>query len=188
MKFSTSNYLNAHSSLFKKLDLEAFNLAMNLIKEKFEDGKKIITLGNGGSAHTASHFITDWNKMVNLATGKIFNGICLCDNVGLVTAYANDINYDQVYEGQLKTMLTKDDLVIAISGSGNSKNVLNAINYANDKGADSLGLVGYDGGELIKIAKKNVHIPSFDMQLCEDVHLIFGHMTMKYLCNTNIAD
>ena len=74
------------------------------------------------------------------------------------------------------------------SKSGNSKNVLNAINYANDEGAETLGLVGYDGGELIKIAKKTIHVPSFDMQLCEDVHLMFGHMTMKYLCNTNIAD
>lgn len=188
MKFTLANYFNTHTSLFQEIDLDSIESAMNLIKEKFLNEKKIITLGNGGSAHTASHFITDWNKMVNLATGKIFCGISLCDNPGLITAYANDIDFDEVFRGQLKTILTNEDLVIAISGSGNSKNVLNAVEYANDIGAETLGLVGYDGGNLINIAKNIVHIPSFDMQLCEDIHLMFGHMTMKYLCNTNISN
>lgn len=187
LNFSIQNYLSAHTELATKLDFNAFQVGVDLIREKFEGGKKIFTCGNGGSASTASHYITDWNKMVNLATGKKFRGISLCDNIGVITAYANDINYEEVFQGQLKAMLDEGDLVIGISGSGNSPNVLRAIEYANNNGADTLGIVGYDGGKLKSIAKHSVWVPSFDMQLCEDVHLMFGHMVMKTLCSLAIT-
>lgn len=187
LNFSIQNYLVAHAELASKLDLNAFQDGVDLIREKFESGKKIFTCGNGGSASTASHYITDWNKMVNLATGKKFRGISLCDNIGVITAYANDVSYEEVFQGQLKAMLDEGDLVIGISGSGNSPNVLRAMEYANANGADTLGIVGYDGGKLISLAKHNVWVPSFDMQLCEDVHLMFGHMVMKTLCECSIT-
>jgi len=186
LNFSIQNYLSAHAELAKKLDMSEFQAGVDLVREKFESGKKIFTCGNGGSASTASHFITDWNKMVNLATGKKFRGISLCDNIGVITAYANDINYEEVFQGQLKAMLDEGDLVIGISGSGNSMNVVRAIEYANANGADTLGILGYDGGKLKSIVKQSVLVPSFDMQLCEDVHLMFGHMVMKTLCNSAI--
>jgi D-sedoheptulose 7-phosphate isomerase len=184
--FSINNYLNAHVELFKKLDVAQINSAIELIKEKFLAGKKIITCGNGGSASTASHFITDWNKMVNLATGQKFRGISLCDNIGLITAYANDFCYEEVYAGQLRAILDEDDLLIAISGSGNSENVIRAAEYANSISAHTIALVGYDGGRLKSTCKQAVLVPSFDMQLCEDIHLMFGHMVMKKLCNSEI--
>ncbi len=186
--FSVSGYLAAHGRLAPQLDVPAFQAGIDLIRAKFEAGKQIITCGNGGSAYAASHYITDWNKMVNLATGRKFRGISLCDNLGMVTAFANDIAYEEIFAGQLKAILDKDDLVIAISGSGNSANVVKAVEHANQAGADTLAVVGYDGGILKRIATCSVWVPCFDMQLCEDMHLMFGHMVMKALCGTQIED
>jgi len=186
--YSFSAYLAAHARLAGKLDARAFEAGVDLVRRAFDNGKQIITCGNGGSAYAASHFITDWNKMVNLATGRKFRGISLCDNIGIVTAFANDVSYDEVFAGQLKAILDAGDLVIAVSGSGNSKNVVKAVEYANEAGADTLALVGYDGGKLKTIARQHVWVPSFDMQLCEDVHLMFGHMVMKALCGSRIED
>ena len=186
--FSVSRYLEAHTRLAGKLDERAFQAGVDLVRRAFDAGKQIITCGNGGSAHAASHYITDWNKMVNLATGRKFRGISLCDNIGIVTAFANDLSYEDVFAGQLKAILDAGDLVIAVSGSGNSRNVVKAVEYANQAGAETLAVVGYDGGTLKKIAKHSVWVPSFDMQLCEDVHLMFGHMVMKSLCGSPIED
>lgn len=186
--FSISRYLAAHGRLAPKLDARAFQAGIDLVNAAFQAGRQIVTCGNGGSAYAASHYITDWNKMVNLATGRRFRGLSLCDNLGMLTAFANDVAYDEIFTGQLKAILDKDDLVIAISGSGNSPNVVKAVEYANQAGAETLAVVGYDGGTLKRIAKHSVWVPSFDMQLCEDVHLMFGHMVMKTLCGSQIED
>ncbi|MBI2827966.1 MAG: SIS domain-containing protein [Acidobacteria bacterium] len=188
VKFSIPDYLAAHGRLARECDQRAFQAGIELIKAAFDAGKQIVTCGNGGSAHAASHYITDWNKMVSLATGRKFRGISLCDNIGMITAFANDVGYDEIFAGQLRAILDKDDLLIAISGSGNSPNVVKAVEYANQAGADTLAVVGYDGGALKRIAKQCVWVPSFDMQLCEDVHLMFGHMVMKTLCGSQIED
>ena len=186
--FSIARYVAAHQRLANTLDERAFQAGIDLVNAAFQAGKQIITCGNGGSAYAASHYITDWNKMVNLATGRKCRGISLCDNLGMVTAFANDVAYDEIFTGQLKAILDKDDLVIAISGSGNSPNVVKAVEYANHAGAETLAVVGYDGGRLKRIAKHSVWVPSFDMQLCEDVHLMFGHMVMKTLCGSPIRE
>jgi D-sedoheptulose 7-phosphate isomerase len=184
--FTIRNYLAAHAALAENIDIAEFQTGIDIIRATFEAGKKIVTCGNGGSASTASHYITDWNKMVNLATGKKFRGISLCDNIGLITAYGNDISYDEVFSGQLRAILDDGDLLIAISGSGNSVNVIKAVEYANSIGADTLAIVGYDGGMLKPISKNSVWVASMDMQLCEDIHLMFGHMVMKTLCGSAI--
>ena len=184
--FSVSNYLSAHARLAQQIDTASLQHGIDVIRTAYETDRKIITCGNGGSAYTASHYITDWNKMVNLATGKKFRGISLCDNIGLITAFGNDLSYDEVFAGQLRTILDEGDLLIAVSGSGNSPNVLKAVEYANASGAQTLAVAGYDGGKLKQIVQHCVLIPSFDMQLCEDAHLMFGHMVMKTLCGTSI--
>ena len=171
--------------LAEKLDVESFQRGIDMIKTTFENGRKIITCGNGGSASTASHYITDWNKMVNLATGKKFRGISLTDNIGLITAYGNDLSYDDVFAGQVDAMMDEGDLLVAVSGSGNSPNVLKAIDAARRAKGEILGVVGYDGGKMKPLCDR-VWVPSFDMQLCEDVHLMFGHMVMKALCGYEI--
>ena len=184
--FTINNYLSAHAALAGKLDIAAFQAGIDLIKTTYEAGKKIVTCGNGGSASTASHYITDWNKMVNLATGNKFRGVSLCDNIGLITAYGNDLSYDEIFSGQAKAILDEGDLLVAISGSGNSTNVIKAVEYANSIGAVTLAIVGYDGGKLMPLAQHSVWVPSMDMQLCEDVHFMFGHLVMKSLCGSEI--
>jgi D-sedoheptulose 7-phosphate isomerase len=183
MNFTVSEYLAAHARLAQQLDIDAFKKGINMVKFAFDNGKKIITCGNGGSASTASHYITDWNKMVNLATGKKFRGVSLCDNVGLITAFGNDLSYADVFAGQVEAMMDEGDLLVAISGSGNSPNVLKAIEASRRAGGNVLGVVGYDGGKMMPMCDHCVWVRSFDMQLCEDVHLMFGHMVMKTLCN-----
>lgn len=185
-EFSVQSYFEAQRRLICQIDVEAIERAINLIRNTGDSGKKVITCGNGGSASTASHYITDWNKMVNIHTGKQFHGFSLCDNLGLITAFANDLSYDEVFSGQLQSILSKGDLLLAISGSGNSPNVVKAVEYANQAGATTLAIVGYDGGRLLPLAHHHVLVPSFDMQLCEDFHFIFGHMVMKALCGTPI--
>jgi D-sedoheptulose 7-phosphate isomerase len=187
-ELSTAAYLEAHRALAGKLDLRAFDAGVALVRATFEAGRQIITCGNGGSAYAASHFVMEWNKMVTLATGKKFRGISLCDNLGMVTAFANDVSFEEIFAGQLRAILEPGDLVIALSASGNSSNVVKAIEYANGAGAGTLALVGYDGGRLKRIARQTVWVPSFDMQLCEDVHLMFGHVVMKALCGAPIRD
>ncbi len=188
MPFTIKNYLAAHTALAEKINIADMQAGIELIRATFDSEKKIVTCGNGGSASTASHYITDWNKMINLATGKKFRGISLCDNIGLITAFGNDISYDEVFSGQLRAILDEGDLLVAISGSGNSSNILKAVEYANAIGADTLAIVGYDGGKLKSISKHSVWVPSMDMQLCEDIHFMFGHMVMKSLCGTSIRD
>jgi D-sedoheptulose 7-phosphate isomerase len=185
-EFTVNNYLSSHVSLLQKLDVDGFQKGIDMVRAAFEGGNKILTCGNGGSASTASHYITDWNKMVNLATGKKFRGLCLCDNVGLITAYGNDLSYADVFAGQVDAVMDEGDLLITVSGSGNSPNVLKAIDAARRAGGKVLGVVGYDGGKMKSLCDHSVWVRSFDMQLCEDIHLMFGHMVMKTLCNSDI--
>jgi D-sedoheptulose 7-phosphate isomerase len=184
MKFNVSEYFSRHEKLASTIDKDSFEIGIDIVRKAFDTGNKIITCGNGGSASTASHYITDWNKMINLATGKKFRGISLCDNIGLITAYGNDITFEYVFAGQLEALADEGDLLVAISGSGNSPNILKAVEVASKIGMRTLGVVGYDGGRLMQMCEHNVWVKSFDMQLCEDVHLMFGHMVMKAICGT----
>lgn len=185
--FSVSRYMEAHRRLALELDLAAFQRGIDLVRSTFLSGHLVATCGNGGSASTASHYITDWTKSGSMATGRHMRGISLVDNIGLVTAFGNDVGYDEVFAGQVRSLLEAGDLLVAVSGSGNSPNVLKAVRAAQEVGADTLAIVGYDGGELMKIARRSVWVPSFDMQLCEDLHLMFGHMVMKSLCGCTIV-
>lgn len=186
MEFSVTSYLEQLTRIIAQFELASAENAISLIKKSWMERRKIFVCGNGGSAMTASHYVTDWNKMAYLATGRPFRGHCLSDNVGLVTAYSNDISYDDVYSEQLKNLMDSGDLVIVLSGSGNSENVVRALKYANENGGVTLAICGYDGGRVKQIAQHALWVPSFDMQLCEDLHFIFGHMVMKALCGSEI--
>jgi D-sedoheptulose 7-phosphate isomerase len=179
---AAKGYLTRLSQTIEALDIKAFDHAIGLIRAAWENSKQIIVFGNGGSALTAQHYVTDWNKAIYLKTGRPFRGVCLAENIGLLSAYANDISYNDVFLEQLKPVLDNDDLVIGISGSGNSENILRPIRYANENGGISLGICGYDGGKLKQIAQHAICADINDMQLSEDVHLIFGHLTLQSLC------
>ena len=185
-EFTIENYIGEHQRIFNSLDVEAAKSASDLIVKCIFDNKKIITCGNGGSASTASHYITDWNKMYNLATGDRLRGFCLADNIGLITAYGNDVNYESVFAGQVEAIMDAGDLLVVVSGSGNSPNIISAIESARRMGGYVVGVLGYDGGAAKSLCDDVFHVPSWDMQICEDIHLSFGHMVMKRICKTNI--
>jgi len=186
MNFSIKNYIDQHGRVFNSMNIEAIQKSLDLITKTISNGKKIITCGNGGSASTASHYITDWNKMYNLATGGKFRGLSLTDNVGLITAYGNDISYDEVFAGQIDTLMDDGDLLVAVSGSGNSPNIIKAIEAARNAGGNILGVLGYDGGKAMAMCDEVFHTPCWDMQICEDIHLSFGHLVMKTICGNDI--
>jgi len=176
-------YLNRLCEVLNRVDTDELDRAIELLHQAWSEGRQIITCGNGGSALTALHYLTDWNKMVFISSGKPFRGRCLADNVGLITAYANDISYQDIFREQLKPMLQPGDLLVGISGSGNSENVLRAIDYANEHEGVTLGICGYHGGKLRELAHHSICSNVPDMQLSEDLHLIFGHIVMQTLCS-----
>ncbi|MHB8388109.1 MAG: SIS domain-containing protein [Leptospirales bacterium] len=180
---TAASYLEKLGRTLDALNRDHIDQAIGLISDAWQNGRQIITLGNGGSSLTALHLINDLNKSVYLASGKSFRGRSLVDNVGLIMSYANDISFQDVFAEQLKNLLEPGDLVIAISGSGNSENVIRAVQYANDHEAVTLGLCGYNGGRLKDLAHYHVWAAVDDMQLAEDVHSIFGHIVMQKLCN-----
>jgi D-sedoheptulose 7-phosphate isomerase len=183
----SARYLDRLSAALALIDRAALDNAVSVIHAAWQRGAQIITCGNGGSAMTALHFVTDWGKLVPMTTGRPLRARSLLDNIGLLTAYANDVSYADVFAGQLQNILIADDVVIAISGSGNSPNVIKAIEFANATGAETVGLCGFNGGLLRQVAKHVVWVPADDMQLCEDAHAIFGHIVVQTLCGMQTA-
>ncbi len=172
------DYIALEKEVLTALDTRAISDAMNLIEETFENEKTIYIFGNGGSAATASHFQNDFNKGISEYTEKKFRFQCLSDNIATVLAIANDIAFEEIYRFQLKGRLQKGDIVIAISGSGNSPNVLSAVQYAKEMGGKVIGLTGFDGGKLKGMSDISLHAPTRSMQITEDIHMIFDHLMM----------
>jgi D-sedoheptulose 7-phosphate isomerase len=179
-----NRYFDRLISIIGQVDLSEIDRAVGLVESAWIQGRQIIVLGNGGSAMTALHFVTDWNKSIFRATGRPFRGRTLIDSMGLVTAYANDVSYQDVFSEQIKNVAERGDLVIAISGSGNSENVIRAVTAANTLGCVTLGLCGYSGGRLKTVAQHALWVNVDDMQICEDLHAVFGHIVMQALCGT----
>jgi len=178
-------YIDRLKKTLDALDRSAVNQVMNLLIEAYQQEKQIFIMGNGGSASTASHFVCDFNKGISLQRRKKFKMISLCDNIPTLLALANDEGYESVFVEQLKCYLQPGDLVIGISGSGNSANVIRAIEYANRCGNQTIGLTGYDGGKLRRICSRGIHVNLPDMQITEDIHMILDHMMMKILSATD---
>lgn len=176
-------YLNDVKRTLDLIDKNEIKNFIYLLERARESGKFIYIMGNGGSATTASHFCCDFNKGISYGKSleNRYKCICLNDNIATLMAYANDVNYDDIFVEQLKNFLTKDDLVIGISGSGNSENIIRAINYANTVNAETIALTGYTGGILKNISKHSLHIPINNMQIAEDLHLMMFHMTVSVL-------
>lgn len=178
------NYLSHEVDTIKSLDVDAINSALNMLHDAFERGSTIYIFGNGGSSATASHYQNDFNKGVSEHTEKKFNFLCLNDNVATVMAVANDIGFEEVFRFQLRGHLKPGDIVIAISGSGNSKNVINAVEYAKEQGNAIIGITGYNGGKLKPLSDVSLHAPVNSMQITEDVHMIFDHLMMSVFYKT----
>lgn len=177
-------YLQLEMETLQQLDINCINDAMQLIDEAFEAEKTIYIFGNGGSAATASHYQNDFNKGVSEHTEKKFRFQCLNDNIATLMAVANDIGYEDVFRFQLDGRLADGDLIIAISGSGNSKNVIRAVEYAKANGNRVIGITGYDGGKLKQLCDCSLHVPVNSMQVTEDIHMVFDHLIMSIYYKT----
>ncbi len=174
-------YYEKEIDVIRSLDFAEIDRAVEAVIRAYERGAVIYIFGNGGSAAAASHYANDFNKGISGHFGKKFNMVCLCDNIATVMAIANDISYDEVFRFQLINRLKPADLVIGISGSGNSKNVINAVLYAKETGAQVVGISGYKGGKLDELADFHMHVPVEDMQIAEDIHMTFDHMMYRVI-------
>jgi D-sedoheptulose 7-phosphate isomerase len=186
---NTNNPFSAYFEKLKetldKLDLEPIGKVVEILLKCRDDRGTMYIFGNGGSAANASHIAGDFLKGISYGMEKRFRTHCLNDNVAGTTAITNDLSYDEVFIEQLKTYLSPGDVVIGISGSGNSENVVKAIKWARDNGAKTVALVGYKGGRLAQIAEVVLHVPVNDMEITEDVHTIIFH-TIKQEINRRI--
>ncbi len=174
-------YLNEEIRVLESIDESEISNVMNILEGCRLSGSRVFICGNGGSAATASHFTCDFNKGVSYSQKVKYNFECLNDNVPLMMAIANDISYDDIFSEPLKNKMRKEDVLFAISGSGNSRNVINAAKYAKSIGATVIALVGYDGGELKKVADYSIHVNIDNMQIVEDVHMVMDHVMMFVL-------
>lgn len=185
-------YYEREIAAINSLNRDELNAAMNALLEAYERGATVYVFGNGGSSATASHMVCDFNKGTCYELDTKFKFVCLNDNIPILMAIANDDSFENVFVYQLKDRLKKDDLILAISGSGNSHNVIKAIEYAKEVGTKVIGMTGYSGGKLRKMADYYLHVPVEDMQITEDLHMGFDHMIMqifwKYLAKKNGRD
>jgi len=140
-----------------------------------DNGKMIFTIGNGGSASTASHFVSDLLKTTITKDSKRFKAISLVDNIPVNLAWSNDVSYDQSFAEQLKNFCSKDDILISFSGSGNSLNVINAMKLAKNQHCKCIGMTGMDGGEFPKLCDLTIVVPSNDMLQIESAHVTLCH-------------
>ena len=167
-----------------RIDLEKVNQAIDWFKEARAKGKTIFVCGNGGSASTASHFACDIVKGASYNRQNRFRIMALTDSLPTMTAYSNDVSYECVFCEQLKNFAQPGDLVMGISGSGNSANVLRAVEYANSIGCKTIGLTGRDGGKLGPLVNLNIQVPVPHMGRIEDAHMIVCHMIGYYFMDS----
>lgn len=171
-----SSYRQDVVNAISQINLDQVELATSWLREAREAGRHIFACGNGGSASTASHFVCDVVKGASYQRQKRFRILALTDSLATMTAYSNDVNFDCIFAEQLKNFADRGDVLIAISGSGNSPNVVNAAEYARSAGCRTIGLTGRDGGKLSKAVDLNIHVPVQHMGRIEDAHLVICHM------------
>lgn len=169
-------YLKDLSRILENLPLEPLEEILAEIKKARLEERTIFVFGNGGSASTASHMVCDLAKNTRQAELPGVRVIGLNDNIPTMTAFANDEGYERIFSEPLRALVRKGDLVIALSGSGNSPNVLEGIQTAQEAGARTVGLTGFEGGKLIDLVDICLVVPSDSMERIEDLHLIINHM------------
>ena len=180
MEAFVENYIAQNLALLKSLDAGAIARIIAEFGKARDARKRIYAIGNGGSASTASHFVNDMGKGASIGRETRFKTIPLTDNVEWMTALSNDLCYEDVYVEQLKNFAEPGDVLLAISGSGNSENVLRAVRYANEVDCVTIGFTGFEGGQLRELVQHCIVIPSDHMGRIEDMHLILQHMICYY--------
>lgn len=176
-------YLDYLASCFKAIDSVPVECFIRLLLAARTSGNTVFFIGNGGSAATASHFANDISIGTRTGDNLPFRAVSLTDNVAVMTALANDEGYDRMFVDQLKVHMRDGDSLVAISASGNSPNLIEAVDYAKTRGATVVGLTGFDGGRLREKSDISLHVPTAKGEYgpVEDVHMIFDHLIGSYL-------
>jgi D-sedoheptulose 7-phosphate isomerase len=185
-------YIAHLSKILESLDADAIASFIEILLRARDSENTVFFLGNGGSAATSSHFANDI-AVGTRSTRKPFRAVSLTDNVAVMTAIANDYSYDDIFLLQLKYQFREGDVVVGISASGNSPNVIKAIEYANSKGGHTVGLSGFDGGRLRQIVKTSIHVQTGKGEYgpVEDAHMILDHLIGGFLmqvCRAETAE
>jgi D-sedoheptulose 7-phosphate isomerase len=176
------NYFKYLKEVIDKVDLDSIARFISILLEARENNANIFFIGNGGSASTSSHFANDLAIGTNQYI-KSFRAISLTDNLSVITAIANDYGYEEIFTRQLKVIAKKGDVLVGISASGNSKNLLNAFEFANENEIKTVAITGFDGGALKLMSHENIHIPTENGEYgpVEDLHMILDHLVGAYL-------
>jgi D-sedoheptulose 7-phosphate isomerase len=174
-----SEYKSQLLKAIDTVDLDGIAKAIEILREARAKDRQIFVCGNGGSASTASHFVCDMLKCASMRGGR-FRIMALTDSLPTITAYSNDVHYECIFTEQLKNFAREGDVVMALSGSGNSPNVVSALTYANSIGCQTIALTGRDGGKLGPLAKLQIHVTEPHMGRIEDGHMMACHMLCYY--------
>ncbi|MBA3655788.1 MAG: SIS domain-containing protein [Gemmatimonadaceae bacterium] len=179
-----AGYLGYLTRVLAQMDTKSIGKFIEALVDARERGARVYFIGNGGSASTASHFANDLG-IGTRTWHKPLRAVSLCDNSAVMTALANDYGYSEIFIRQLQVQMLPGDVVVAISASGNSQNIVDAVRYANSNGATTVGLTGFSGGELGKISNLVVHAPTNvgEYGPAEDVHMILDHLVGAFLLN-----
>jgi len=174
-------YLSQLQQVIAALDMVEMDIAVETFRKAYEEDRTIFVLGDGGSAATASHLACDLNKDACFHAAKKFRVMALNESVATLLAIGNDASFDDVFVEQLKNFARPGDVVVGISGSGNSPNILKAVEYANTLGCTTVGFCGYDGGRLKPMVHRCFHVRFHDMHIVQDVHMILVHIMARLL-------
>lgn len=180
-KSEFTEYFTRVTDTLAKVDLDAVMKLTELLLEARDKENTIFICGNGGSAATASHVTGDFLKGISYQLDKRFRVLCLSDNIPGMMAISNDLTYEEIFIEQLKAYMHKNDVVIGISGSGNSANVVKALEYASLQGAKTVAFCGFKGGKIKDIADLVIHVPVSDMEITEDIHIVIFHAVKQLL-------
>ncbi len=181
-----NNYYHSYiEKLFKtqkKLDTNSLNNFINILEDARKGSKRIFFIGNGGSASTASHFVND----LSYGTGSLtppYNAISLCDNTSILTALSNDYSYNDIFKMQLDNLSSDGDVLVCISASGNSENIIRAVRFAREKQILVVGISAFDGGELLKLSDCSIHVctDKGEYGISEDVHMMIDHVLTSFI-------
>ena len=174
---SAGDYLSRVCQEIQRLDRAEVENVSDLIEQAYDDGRFVFIIGNGGSGANASHLCEDLAKCTlrDFENQKRLKVLSLTDNTPGIMAWANDEGYDRIFVEQLKNLASPGDLLLAISGSGNSPNILKAVDWANPHGLTTVGITGFSGGKLKAMAHHDLHVPVDDMGIVESIHLVVFH-------------
>jgi D-sedoheptulose 7-phosphate isomerase len=175
------DYLSGLRTVLDEIDTEDVTRVVETLLDAYRRGRTIFIIGNGGSAATASHMMCDLAKGCGVEGKPRIKALSLTDNVSIMTAISNDVSYEKVFTEQLRVFLEEGDVVLGITASGNSPNILDAIRYANEHGATTIGFIGFGGGKLKALVDVNVTVSSRNYGYVEDVHCILEHLVSQCL-------